>query len=265
METRNSAWKESLINIIHGLKEDVDVSMYAKPDFTPDQMSHIMTGLQSGIDMTLIAKPEYDPSTMILLKRCVEIGVDISDFDGSDAMIENYRNILDNNYVDIRKQELFDRTKELKDRDKYSYIQLVVIDREATIFGASYDVINRFINPNMDIEYIQDLILNLYLKPGIIDHVSPDMDLRHIEIIAHCINNGVDFDKFKPYLDKFDEYERLNMLKPWIDPNEEEYYDDCDEEGDDFESSETYPDNNSQPYSTNEALNIAMRLMRGEQ
>ena len=46
--------------ILKGLKEDVDVSIYAKPDFDCFQMEEIRLGLGSEIDVSIYAKPEID-------------------------------------------------------------------------------------------------------------------------------------------------------------------------------------------------------------
>ena len=42
-----------------GLKENLDVSWYANPDFTRFQMSQIRCGLFSDVDVSWYAKPEY--------------------------------------------------------------------------------------------------------------------------------------------------------------------------------------------------------------
>ena len=42
-----------------GIKENLDVSMYANPDFDIYKMEEIYLGLQENLDASIYAKPEY--------------------------------------------------------------------------------------------------------------------------------------------------------------------------------------------------------------
>lgn len=45
--------------ILFGLEQGVDVSIYAKPEFNYAQMWEIRNGLEKGIDVNIYAKPEF--------------------------------------------------------------------------------------------------------------------------------------------------------------------------------------------------------------
>ena len=60
--------------ILKGLKNNVDVLIYAKTDFSDYQMDEIKLGLKDNLDVSLYAKPEYSWKQMnekrkILLKE----------------------------------------------------------------------------------------------------------------------------------------------------------------------------------------------------
>ena len=46
--------------ISEGLKDNLDISIYANPDFTWQQMSEIRFGLKNNLDVSYYAKPEFD-------------------------------------------------------------------------------------------------------------------------------------------------------------------------------------------------------------
>ena len=46
--------------ILQGLKENLDVSIYAKPEFDWEQMREIRFGLEDNVDVSIYAKPELD-------------------------------------------------------------------------------------------------------------------------------------------------------------------------------------------------------------
>ena len=50
--------------ILRGLKEDVDVSIYAKTDFNFAQMRQIRIGLERKLNVSLYAKPEISGKEM---------------------------------------------------------------------------------------------------------------------------------------------------------------------------------------------------------
>ena len=44
--------------ILEGLEDNLDVSLYAKPEFDSSQMYQIRLGLETNIDVSIYAKPE---------------------------------------------------------------------------------------------------------------------------------------------------------------------------------------------------------------
>ena len=53
-----------MCQIRHGLKNGIDVSVYAKPEFEADQMEQIRIGLEKRIDVSAYAKPELNDEQM---------------------------------------------------------------------------------------------------------------------------------------------------------------------------------------------------------
>ena len=43
----------------YGLEKNLDVSMYANPDFDTYKMEEIYLGLEENLDVSIYAKPEY--------------------------------------------------------------------------------------------------------------------------------------------------------------------------------------------------------------
>lgn len=56
-----------------GLEAGVDVSMYASPTYTWQQMIELRMGLQAGIDISEYANPEYGWEKMEEIRRKLEI------------------------------------------------------------------------------------------------------------------------------------------------------------------------------------------------
>ena len=51
--------KEQQEEINYGIKENLEVSWYAKPEFSAQQMREILWGLQLKIDVSIYANPKY--------------------------------------------------------------------------------------------------------------------------------------------------------------------------------------------------------------
>lgn len=47
-----------------GLEKDIDVSIYAKPEFDCGQMEEMCLGLEKGLVVSIYAKPEYKSYAM---------------------------------------------------------------------------------------------------------------------------------------------------------------------------------------------------------
>ena len=50
--------------IIKGLEDNLDISVYAKTDFTGSQMTSIRLGLIDNLDVSIYAKSEFDEEQM---------------------------------------------------------------------------------------------------------------------------------------------------------------------------------------------------------
>ena len=59
-EWKNQFDREQLYQIKIGLESNVDVSIYAKPEYKRIQMYEIREGLEQGLDVSKYAKPEID-------------------------------------------------------------------------------------------------------------------------------------------------------------------------------------------------------------
>ena len=52
-----------------GLEKGLDVSIYAKTEFSDNEMKLIREGLEENIDVSIYAKPEMDSDKMKLIKN----------------------------------------------------------------------------------------------------------------------------------------------------------------------------------------------------
>ena len=59
-EWKNQFNREQLFQIKMGLEGNVDVSIYAIPEYTRRQMYEIREGLEQELDISVYAKPEID-------------------------------------------------------------------------------------------------------------------------------------------------------------------------------------------------------------
>ena len=68
-EWKNQFDREQLFQIKMGLEGNVDVSIYANPEYTRKQMSEIREGLEQGLDVSVYAKPEIDGFDMSRIRE----------------------------------------------------------------------------------------------------------------------------------------------------------------------------------------------------
>ena len=61
-----------------GLEKQLDVSIYAKKDFTWEQMEEIRLGLEANLNVLIYANPEYTWEQMVKIREGLEKNVDIS-------------------------------------------------------------------------------------------------------------------------------------------------------------------------------------------
>ena len=67
------------IQIEKGSLEGLNISWYAKPEFSWEQMLQIRIGLQKGLDVSWYAKPEYNWKQMKGFRNCLEKKIDKKD------------------------------------------------------------------------------------------------------------------------------------------------------------------------------------------
>ena len=58
--------------ILEGLKKDLNISWYAKPEFNDFQMEEIRLGLEKGLDVSEYAKPSLDELIMKEIREELE-------------------------------------------------------------------------------------------------------------------------------------------------------------------------------------------------
>ena len=88
---------EQMCQIKQGLEEYLDVSVYAKPEFDWSQMGEIRIGLKKELDVTIYAKPEFDREQM----REIRLGLEKSTAKSKDS--------------DLSSMNLFKENKSLND------------------------------------------------------------------------------------------------------------------------------------------------------
>ena len=68
-EWKNQFDREQLFQIKMGLEGNVDVSIYANPEYTRKQMYEIREGLEQGLDVSVYAKPEISGIEMETIRE----------------------------------------------------------------------------------------------------------------------------------------------------------------------------------------------------
>lgn len=66
---RRQFTKKQLYLIDEGIKKELDVSWYAKPEFNDDQMRQIYWGLEEGLDVSTYANPIFDAFEMYEIRK----------------------------------------------------------------------------------------------------------------------------------------------------------------------------------------------------
>lgn len=72
--------KEQKHEIEIGIREDLNVSLYAYPYFDKDQMYQIRNGLENELDASIYAYPEYDDMQMEEIKWGIAQGLDYTKY-----------------------------------------------------------------------------------------------------------------------------------------------------------------------------------------
>ena len=60
----NNFEEEQKVEILEGLKKDLDISIYANPEYSWVQMKEIRWGLEDNLDVSWYAKPDFDSAQM---------------------------------------------------------------------------------------------------------------------------------------------------------------------------------------------------------
>ena len=76
--SKNSQIPNKARLIAQGLREELDVSWYANPEFDKYQMCEIYNGLKGGIDVSVFANPKFDAKQMKQIRGGLEEGIDVS-------------------------------------------------------------------------------------------------------------------------------------------------------------------------------------------
>ena len=79
--------------IIIGLEEKIDVSIYAKKEFTWDQMQQIILGLLLNVDVSVYAKTDFDKHQMSEIMLGLEENLDVSIYANPEYSWRNMRKI----------------------------------------------------------------------------------------------------------------------------------------------------------------------------
>lgn len=101
-----SSFNDAQMREIHsGLEENLDVTIYAKPEFTSDQMAEIRQGLDGKLDVTIYAKLEYTRDQMVEIRLGLERKLDVTIYAKPeytwDQMAEIRRGLVENLDVSI--------------------------------------------------------------------------------------------------------------------------------------------------------------------
>ena len=63
-----------------GLRNDFDVSIYARPEYNLWQMHQICDGLEHGRDVSIYADPRFEWRQMNVILRGLLVGIDVSSY-----------------------------------------------------------------------------------------------------------------------------------------------------------------------------------------
>ena len=86
---------DQLEQIKRGLEFEVDVSLYAKPQFSKQQMMEIMNGLRLGLNVSWYADPAFSLDQMETIKGGLEDGLDVSLYAKPELPVEEMDRIYD--------------------------------------------------------------------------------------------------------------------------------------------------------------------------
>ena len=76
-----------------GIKNNIDVFVYAKPEFGWQQMKEIRLGLENNIDVSIYAKSEFDSGQMIEIRLGLEYNLNVSVYAKTEFKSQQMREI----------------------------------------------------------------------------------------------------------------------------------------------------------------------------
>jgi hypothetical protein len=89
--------------IYKGVRSGLDVSIYAKPEFTGPQMIRIYGGLRDGVDVSWYAHPDFSEKQMNVIREGLTAGIDVSSY--ADSTISAMHMLLAKNQLVKEKRE----------------------------------------------------------------------------------------------------------------------------------------------------------------
>ena len=114
------------MEIRKGLESDVDVSLYAKPNFTSEQMYQIRVGLEHGLNVEIYSRPEFEDMQMFEIRSGLEKGLNVKIY--ADPNLDDFKmlliksalieglNISNINFKDLTHEEIKTEFKERKNK-----------------------------------------------------------------------------------------------------------------------------------------------------
>ena len=87
--------EEQKTEIIKGLEKNLDVSIYAKPEYTWQQMEEIRKGLKENLDISWYTNPDISARAMELIRWGLEDNLDVSLYANKDYSFKYMREIRD--------------------------------------------------------------------------------------------------------------------------------------------------------------------------
>lgn len=181
-----------LDEIIYGLKEKLDVSIYANHKFDYKQMEQIRLGLLFGIDVSIYAKYEFDYEQMEQIRDGLYKDIDISWYNNPNL------NWLQMQEIKLGIIEGIDVSYFAK--IEYSWLQM----QEIRLGLKSGIEVNWYLNPNFTEKQMEQIRLGLIEKMDVSWYNNPKISAQRMEQIRTFIK----FEDFE-YLKKF----LVNILK----------------------------------------------------
>ena len=208
IEVKNKEYLEKLTNddfndwqseeILKGIRQGVDVSLYAKPEFGGHEMKKIREGLGKGLDVSVYAKPEFDSLEMGVISDGLEKGLDVSvyakpEFDAG-QMRQIYYGLDQGLDVSVYAKPEFhpDQMDEIRDgikdgvdvsvyaKPEFNYLQMRQIK-----YGMDYNVdVSVYANPKYNSEQMKTIRFGLDQGLDVSTYADPNIKEEEMKRIA---------------------------------------------------------------------------------